>query len=55
MLVIVGAVANASGAPGWLVAVVWAMTAASALLSLVWMVPTCIKFERLAKRIERPR
>jgi hypothetical protein len=51
LLLIAGAVAKATGAPSWIVAVLWATLAASAVLSAVWMVPTYIKFKRLSRQL----
>jgi hypothetical protein len=51
LLLIVGAVAKATGAPAWLVGVLWAAMAASAALSAVWMVPTYVRFKRLSKQL----
>jgi hypothetical protein len=50
ILLIVGAVAKATGAPPWLTAVLCSMMAACAVLSAVWMVPTYVRFKRLANR-----
>jgi len=51
LLLILGAVAKATGAPSWLVAVLWATMVACAVLALVWLVPTYVRFKRLAKRL----
>jgi hypothetical protein len=54
LLLIVGAVAKATGAPSSLIAVIWATVAASAVLSAAWMVPTYVRFKRIAKRLGCP-
>lgn len=50
LLVVVGAAAKAAGAPSWLVAAIWAVVAAGAVLAAVWMVPTYVRFRRLARQ-----
>jgi hypothetical protein len=53
LLLIVGAAAKATGAPSWLVAVLWATMAACAVLSAAWMLPTYTRFKRLARSEDR--
>jgi hypothetical protein len=54
LLLIIGAVAKATGAPSWLIAVLWSAMAACAVLSATWMMPTYVRFKRLAKGIGKP-
>ena len=52
LLLILGAVAKATGAPSWLVATLWATTAACAVLVAAWMVPTYVRFRKMAKAVD---
>ena len=49
LLLILGAITKATGAPSWLVATLWATMAACAVVAAAWMVPTYVRFKRVAK------
>jgi len=52
LLLIAGAVVKATDAPSWLIAALWSMMAACAVISAAWMLPTYVRFKRMANNVD---